>query len=330
MTGNFIADTISFLQQLSTLDPALACQFHSTKQQSNDDASYHDMAALFGFTPNLTSHDYSCSIKGEHSNARCLEYFAGELNHFFYGEHPTRKTYYQHEDVLAGIKPARTVYTGNYIFKPEMLKYFIPFAPLKLRMAGPVLGRLIKADIGQQFVSANLPMLHKRTVQETGHAEFRPGISANTTAIDLSGEFERQFYGDVMLFSIEKLCAQGYPAHIPGQEVIAAVVTEMHQSMLRHYSEKRLTIMSRLIALKALLNKPEHWWNKSGKHSIAIGHFQGFIRNIEHNFSDSSASFKLINSDENRIKRHAEMITGLGNVASDRLAWSAIFANHTV
>ncbi|MHB1292300.1 MAG: hypothetical protein ACYCY5_08955, partial [Sulfuricella sp.] len=152
---------------------------HSTRPRDDDEASYHDMAALFGFKPTKESVQYQCSIADEHDNSRCFSHFSSKLNRFFYGEHPTRKTYYRHEDLMASVRPARTIYTGNYIFKPEGLKYFIPFATLKLRMAGPVLGRLIKSEIGERFVSANLPMLHKRTVRATGQSEFRPGIATD-------------------------------------------------------------------------------------------------------------------------------------------------------
>ena len=72
-------------------------------------------------------------------------------------------------------------------------------------MSGPTLGRLVKAELGPRFVSANLPMLHKRTVESGGQSEFRPGIETAREVIDMSGEFERQFYGDVMLFTIERL-----------------------------------------------------------------------------------------------------------------------------
>ena len=47
-------------------------------------------------------------------------------------------------------------------------------------------------------------MLHNRTVESGGQSEFRPGIETTRATIDMSGEFERQFYGDVMLFSVEK------------------------------------------------------------------------------------------------------------------------------
>ena len=327
MAGNFLEDVICFLQQIAKCDPALPCQFHGTRQRDNDEASYHDMAALFGFKPGNTSYQYHCSIKGEHDNGRCYSHFSNKLSRFFYGEHPTRKTYYHHEDVLASVRPARTVYTGNYIFKPEALKYFIPFAPLKLRMAGPVLGRLIQAEINNQFVSANLPMLHKRTVRETGQSEFRPGISAAIATIDLSGEFERQFYGDVMLFSIEKLITMGYPQQTLSNELIAQALEETHATMLQQYNDNHLVILEKFNLLKVYFHDQKNWWNRSPAHAEAANNFKVFIDNIEHNFGDQSAGYKLINSSANKAKRHAGMIDGITCYAKDRLFWAETLAN---
>jgi hypothetical protein len=324
MAGNFIEDVICFLTQIAAYDPSLPCQFHSARQHDNGEASYHDMAGLFGFKPSDTSYQYHCSLKGEHDNARCYSHFANELSRFFYGEHPTRKTYYQHEDVLASVCPARTVYTGNYIFKPEALKYFIPFAALKLRMAGPVLGRLIKSELKQGFVSANLPMLHKRTVRETGQSEFRPGIAADIATIDLSGEFERQFYGDVMLFSIEKLIAMGYPQVTPSNEIIAETVAATDASMLLQYNDKRQLIAAKLNILTTLFQDRQHWWNLSADHADAADNINAFMANIEHNFGDQSVGYKLINSPENRAKRHAGIIDGIAGYAKDRLCWKEL------
>jgi hypothetical protein len=330
MAGNFLDDVICFLHQIAAYNPALPCQFHGSRQRDNDEASYHDMAALFGFKPGNKAYQYHCSINGEHDNARCFSHFSNKLSRFFYGEHPTRKTYYHHEDVLASIRPARTVYTGNYIFKPEALKYFIPFAPLKLRMAGPVLGRLIKSELSEKFVSANLPMLHKRTVRETGHSEFRPGISADIAAIDLSGEFERQFYGDVMLFSIEKLIAMGYPQHALNNALIAATLDETHASMLQQYNDKRVAIAEKLSLLKALFLAQKHWWNQSPVHAEAASNFNLFIGNIEHNFGDKSAGYELINSAANKTKRYAGMVEGIACYAEDRIFWTETLAKHVM
>jgi hypothetical protein len=326
MAGNFLEDVTRFLHQIAACDASLPCQFHGARQRANDEASYHDMAALFGFNPSQEPCLYHCSINGEHDNARCLRDFSDKLKRFFYGEHPTRKTYYQHEQVLDSIRPARTVYTGNYIFRPEALKYFIPFAPLKLRMAGPVLGRLIKSDLNRRFVSANLPMLHKRTVDETGESEFRPGISADIATIDLSGEFERQFYGDVMLFSMEKLIAMGFPRQTLSKELIAGTLHATYATMLQQYNEKRSLISEKLFLLKGYFHNQEKWWNQSPDHAEAASNFNGFLDNIEHNFGDKSAGYELINCPANMAKRHAEMTEGIVCYAQDRSSWAATLA----
>jgi hypothetical protein len=167
MAGTLLEDVLALLSEIAGLGAAAPCTFHldSTRQA---DAAYHDMATLFGFEQSAQAHRYQCPLQGPHDHAACLSGFAQRLNRFFDGEHPTRVTPYRHVDVQASLTPARTVYTGNYVLSPGALKYFIPFAGLQLRMAGPVLGRLIQASSGGAFVSANLPLLHRRTVEETG------------------------------------------------------------------------------------------------------------------------------------------------------------------
>lgn len=326
MAGNFLEDVICFLHQIAEYHPSNPCQFHGTRQRDDDEASYHDMAALFGFKPTKESYQYHCSIAGEHDNSRCFSHFSSKLNRFFYGEHPTRKTHYRHEDLMASVRPARTIYTGNYLFKPEGLKRFIPFATLKLRMAGPVLGRLIQSEIGERFVSANLPMLHKRTVRTTGQSEFRPGIAADTATIDLSGEFERQFYGDVMLFTMVKLSAMGYPRLGLSNQAIAEALESTHETLRQQYNEKRLVIRGKLDLLKALVHDRKNWWNQSPAHAEASSHFQVFMDNIEHNFGDHSPCYDLINSCSNQTKRHAEIVVAIARYSEDGKAWDEMLA----
>ena len=325
MASNFLEDVLCFLQQIAAYDPSHPCQFHGTRQRVDDEASYHDMAVLFGFEPAQEAVQYHCSIVGEHDNSRCFSHFSSKLNRFFYGEHPTRKTYYRHEDILASVRPARTIYTGNYIFKPEGLQYFIPFATLKLRMAGPVLGRLLKSEIGDGFVSANLPMLHKRTVRTTGQSEFRPGIAADIATIDLSGEFERQFYGDVMLFTIEKLTGMGYPSKILSHEAIVEALESTHETLWQQYNQKRLVIREKWDFLKTLLQDQKNGWG-SPAHAEAAHNFQVFMDNIEHNFGDNSACYDLINSCSNQAKRHAEIVAAIALYTEDGKAWSEMLA----
>jgi len=324
MAGNFIEDVICFVSRMSGLKAEQDCQFHQQQHNKVDDAAYHDMADLFGFKPSAESYQYNCVLKGEHDHVKCFSDFSARLNQFFDGEHPTRKSYYEHEDVLANIQSARTIYTGNYIFKPKALKYFIPFANLKLRMAGPVLGRIIKADIADQFISANLPMLHKRTVSEIGQSEFRPGIDRQHDNVDLSGEFIRQFFGDVMLFSMEKLTALGYPAQTLAPDAIFETIKNTIDDMHSKYSIKHEEIVKKIATLKALLNHQQSWWNQQSGMQAARQNFDDFISNIEHNFGADASGYAFINSADNISHYQQLILAAITGYTDDMKNWQAV------
>ena len=326
MAGNFLDDAIAFLRQVAAEPPAEACRFHDDHGWRGDDASYHDMAALFGFAAGSAAFRYRCTLPGTHRNTDCFGDFSTRLHRFFYGEHPTRSTYYRFEDTLAGIRPARTVYTGNYAFKPAALRYFIPFATLRLRMAGPVLGRIIRAEIPGAFVSANLPMLHRRTVRETGQAEFRPGIAAAAANIDLSGEFERQFYGDVMLFTIEKLTDAGFPTHLPTREQIVETLEAIHCHLCELYDQRRQLIATKLGELSAILHAPENWWNRETENIAARAGFDAFFANIAHNFGEASQA--VVQASDLRAQRLDEIAAAILRYPQDRDAWQGALARH--
>lgn len=326
MAANFLHDVGSFLLSLADTAPETACQFHASNLQETDDASYHDMANLFGFERSDNPFYYQCEIHGSHTNADCFIHFCSLVNRFFYGEHPTRKTFYTHEGVSTTLKAARTVYTGNYVFKPEGLKYFIPFATLKLRMAGPVLGRIVKSEIQERFVSANLPMLHNRTVENTGLSEFRPGINQEDTAIDLSGEFERQFFGDVMLFTIEKLTELGFPQSSLPADVISTTLLATEKRMRGEYNSRHTDILSAQKTLSSIIKDKDNWWNKNAELKNAIGNFLIFISNIERNFGANSPCYELINSDDVcRVRRDA-IASAVMRYAEDIEAWTDVLS----
>lgn len=331
MAGNFLQDVTSFVGQMAILKHQQACQFHSHVKQKTDDAAYHDMAELFGFKRAAQSYHYPCPVKGKHDNGQCFNHLASQLNGFFYGEHPTRKTYYEYAEISKSIAPARTVYPGNYMFNAEGLKYFIPFAPLKLRMNGPVMGRIIKAELKDRFVSANLPMLHKRTVQDTGQSEFRPDIHQQATQIDLSGEFERQYFGDVMLFSMEKLTEQGYPAKVLSRETVSETVNVTEQNIQQQYLTKHQEILNKLERFKSLLNDKQNWWNQSSDFDAARAQLSAFADNIEHNFGDDSYCYRLINSVADKQQRLTQIIRAIMQYPDDQLAWEQFLAqSHAV
>ena len=319
MTSNFLDDVIGFLRQVIANDPACACQHHAAENRQEGEAAYHDMADLFGFK-SAEIYRYHCMLDGTHTEADCFAHFASRLNSFFYGEHPTRVSYYLHQDALASVQPARTVYAGNYVFRPAALKYFIPFASLRLRMSGPTLGRLIKSEIGPRFVSANLPMLHKRTVESGGQAEFRPGIATTAEIIDMSGEFERQFYGDVMLFSIEKLAAKCAFSRLASADFSAALDT-VRAEMLEKYNTRQQTILGKLQVLEALLHDPAHWWNRAPEHALAVDNFKHFAANIQRNFGAGSSGHTRINAAEGWSKWRTELLEAIAHYPEDRQAW---------
>lgn len=329
MAGNFLEDVIGFLQELSGKDATGSCQFHAVSPERRADAAYHDMAELFGFEPAQEPYPYRCDVPGAHDHRRCLQIFARKLNQFFYGEHPTRKSFYVHTDSELDVKPARTIYTGNYVFNAHGLKYFIPFAGLKLRMAGPVLGRIIKAEIGDAFVSANLPMLHKRTLEQTGRSEFRPGVMQEDRRVDLSDEFERQFYGDVMLFTMEKLAAAGYPQSLQSREQVEQLVESTECVIREQYQTKHKQIMRKLDLLEALFDDASKWWNQTAGLDEARQHFASFVHNIERNYSPDSSAHALVNSVENRIRRLSGIAAAIHAYPADRKAWEAVLAGQS-
>lgn len=316
MTSNFLDDVLAFLERLAALDPAAPCGNHAVAPAAGD-AAYHDMADLFGFRPE-SHYAYPCPLAGPHSEADCCAHFAGRVNSFFYGEHPTRVSTYQPAELFATIQPARTVYAGNYVFRPEALRYFVPFAALRLRMSGPTLGRILKAELGARFVSANLPMLHKRTVESGGQSEFRPGIETAQQTIDMSGEFERQFYGDVMLFSVEQLAAGG-DLRRPASAEFSRMLDTQRAEMLERYNARQQAILAKLERLEALLADPVRWWQAQPE---KVAGFRHFAANVRRNFDAHSSGHARINDDAASMQWRARLLDGLDHYAADREAWT--------
>ena len=319
MAGTLLEDVLAFLTEISGLEADTPCTFHRDTS-SNEGAAYHDMAVLFGFEHSGEAHRFQCRLQGPHNNAACLTGFADRLNHFFNGEHPTRVTPYQHTDVQGSVTAARTVYTGNYVLSPGALKYFIPFAGLQLRMAGPVLGRLVQASSGKNFVSANLPMLHRRSVEEKGGSGFRTGVDNSAPVVDLSGEFERQFFGDVMLFTVIDLVEQGYPGKLLLSADIRAQVMATENRMREQYMEMQQRVMTRLDDLEALLSDDGRWWNND-QYAGSRTRFGQFTAALRANFGTDARAWQLIDDEAHREARRAAIVDALSSYRLDRQSW---------
>ncbi|MDP3217516.1 MAG: alginate lyase family protein, partial [Deltaproteobacteria bacterium] len=283
------------------------------------------MAGLFGFENPADAYRYRCSLPDAPSNADCFGDFARRLKSFFHGEHPTRITRYHHQPALDSVQPARTVYTGNYVFRPRALQWFIPFAPLRLRMSGPTLGRLMKAELGARFISANLPMLHTRTLGATGAAEFRPGVVTEADHIDLTDEFERQFFGDVMLFTVERLTALGFPQRTLSNEILAATLDAVHADMAQKYCARQVEIVAKLAALTALLNEPAQGWQQP-EQADALTHFRLFLDNMQRNFGVDAPGHARIASNANWQSWRQRQLAALTRFHADHRVWSQALA----
>ncbi|VAW55255.1 hypothetical protein MNBD_GAMMA06-1037 [hydrothermal vent metagenome] len=337
MAGNFQQDIKNFLNTIENLNPNRTCQFHQHETGSKG-AEYHDMAGLFGFSEQQKTFNYHCTLHDAHTNADCFHDFSEKLSHFFYGGHPTRKTFFQYEDGFLATIPARTVYTGNYVIKPKNLEHFIPFATLKLRMAGPVLGRLLNAQLKNKFVSANLPMLHNRTLDSTGQAEFRLGVENKNNTIDLSNEFIRQFYGDVMLFSIKKITEQNLTCNTKNHEKIQSIINVTYADIKENYIEKHNVILQLKTQLKKQLDKKDNWWNIDKNSPEKTSHkkinhtkinFHNFLKNIETNFSEENFAFQEISSSDNAEKHLTSILQAILHYQDDVKNWRKAFTSES-
>lgn len=325
MAGNFQQDIQTFINSIAQLTPEDACMFHQHQKKTKDDAAYHDMADLFGFTNNDQIFDYHCTLHGKHTNAECFHDFSNKLNHFFYGEHPTRKTYFNYEDGFTNTSTARTVYTGNYIIKYAALNHFIPFATLKLRMAGPVLGRLLKSKLQHQFVSANLPMLHNRTVASTGESEFRAGVKSNTRGIDLGNEFIRQFYGDVLLFSMEEITSAGLSLSDSDKEKIKLILYHTYQKIKNSYINKHDSTLRLKTQIRIRLQDQKNWWNSASTRDTlpdaTLTNFESFLDNIQNNFDEGTDAYQQITEKEHAEKHLEKLLQSILNYQDDLSCW---------
>jgi len=329
MAANFLDDVTAFFTRLAALRTDQACQFHGLPTQQAGDAAYHDMARLFGFEDQPTTFPYACRLAGEHDHAACLIDFAQRLNAFFFGEHLTRKTWFAYGDGLTRLTPARTIYPGNYIVNYAGLKYVIPFGHLRLRMSGPTAGRLVAAEINGRFASFNMPNLHRRTTEAGPGDDFRPGVEVGQASVDLSNEFERQFFGDLMLFSTEALVKRADVSRPFAQDVIEAVIAEKEAGLLALYQQKHDAIVDKNRQLSELVFNAGHWWLHAGEHSPglaqALRQVRAFIDNIDRNFGEHALAWRQIQSAEHRAERKRQIVEALMNYRVERDAWDSLF-----
>lgn len=328
MAVNFLDDVTAFFSSLARAPGSQDCQFHGLPATDSSGAIYHDMAGLFGFENKNTAFPYRCPLEGAHDHAACLRHFAQRLAAFFFGEHLFRKTDFSYANGFSELTPARTLYPGNYIASAEGLKYIIPFGQLRLRMSGPTAGRLIAAEIGGRFASINLPHLHRRTTDAGLDKAFRPGVErAGGQAqerIDLSNEFERQFFGDLMLFTTEALVKQDDVSNPLKKESIVRVMDGKESELLALYRQKHEAIRDKTRKLEDLVFNAGHWWLDATDLAGAMQQVRVFIDNIRHNFGEQSPAWQQISSDAHRAERKQQITEALMNYRTERDAWDRL------
>lgn len=330
MINTFLEDIALFFETISCAAPAEKCVFHNDQSAGNASAEYHDMVKLFGYKNSPHPKKYHCSLPGDHTVQDCLDDFSKKALGFFYGLHPTRTQLYLHRDDFTETEAARTVYTGNYIFKAAGLRHFMPFAGLKLRMAGPALGRILRKRLKQGFVSANLPLLHKRTLEVNYNNEFRSGISADNSSIDLSLEFNRQFWGDVMLFSVEELAEFGYPDKKAGLSEISKTAYALQDKLWNLYKDRQSEIAKKTAGISNYLSDAKFWWNRGPETENSVKNTRLFCALVEKNFGVDSASMKKISEQIKEGSYINMIINAIHSFYETDIAWNELLKSSLV
>lgn len=324
MAANFLDDVIAFFTRLASLGNTQSCQFHGTQEKPGD-AAYHDLAKLFGYQGGPATFPYQCKLAGAHDHAACLADFAKRLNAFFFGEHLTRKTWFEYKGDFSQLSPARTIYPGNTIVNYAGLKYVIPFGHLRLRMSGPTAGRLIAAEIGPRFASFNMPNLHRR-ITEAGLADdFRPGVEIEEDSIDLANEFERQFFGDLMLFTTEELVKRADVNQPFVRELVEVVVNQKETELLDLYRQKHEAIVQKNRQLDEQVFKAGHWWLDVPELTCSLNQVRALIDNIDRNFGEHAPAWQQIQSAGHREQRKQQIVEALLSYRAERNVWDSLF-----
>jgi glycosyltransferase involved in cell wall biosynthesis len=317
MINTFLDDLIFFLDTISESDATHPCMFHGAHTEEPFSAEYHDMGRLFGYHNRTTPKRYHCSLRETHTSKDCFKDLGRKAMGFFYGLHPTRTQFYVHRGSFMETERARTVYTGNYVFRAGGFRHFIPFADLNLRMAGPTLGRILRGTLKEKFVSANLPLLHNRTLGEDCVNEFRSGVISGGSNIDLSAEYLRQFWGDVMLFSVEALSEKGYPEKKLPEDEISGVVLEVQQKLLSLYKEKQAETAAKVAMVDDRLRDPDRWWNKISGVGEPLYNLRSFCTAVDKNLGEGSSFLGKVSAqiaEGSYLRRITDAITSFHEV----------------
>jgi hypothetical protein len=150
-------------------------------------------------------------------------------------------------------------------------------------------------------------------------------VEIGQASIDLSNEFERQFFGDLMLFSTEELVKRTDVNQPFALEAIEATIARKEAELLELYRQKHEAIAARNRQLDELVFKAGHWWLHSPELAEALRQVRAFIDNIERNFGEHAPAWQQIQSAEHRAQRKRQIVEALMNYRAERDAWDSLF-----
>ena len=69
------------------------------------------------------------------------------------------------------------------------------------------------------------------------------GVDRSSALVDLSGEFERQFFGDVMLFTVIELLTEAYPVAMPDADRVSDIVHATQSRLRQAYATNQSRVL---------------------------------------------------------------------------------------
>jgi len=151
--------------------------------------------------------------------------------------------------------------------------------------------------------------------------EFRPGVEhRDDTAIDITDEFERQFFGDVMLFSVVAWLKHHDLAQLTDGAQLGETVLQVEAELLEIYAAKHRAMNARLAELQRWLADAPHAW----RGTPALQQLAQFLRNMEANFGDAAPAWRQIQSAGHREQRRQQIVDALTHYRAERAAWDRL------
>jgi hypothetical protein len=144
--------------------------------------------------------------------------------------------------------------------------------------------------------------------------------------VDLSGEFDRQFHGDLLLFAMERLTDLGYPPAALTEAAVGDILDATREDMRRRYADKQRAILERLARLENLLADPERWWNRDAAHAEALARFHAFAESIRRNFGPDSPGQARLDDPGHWADWRRRQVAAILGLPAQRGTWAQALA----